>query len=63
MDDGRQLSDEDWSEFFQTQLESLNMESAEDSDASVQEDGDPDDPFSSLPDPFGDDTSLPGVRT
>ena len=58
VDDGEQLSDEDWSEFFQTQLENIKREAAEDS---ARDDTDPDDSFDGLPDPFDDELSMPGV--
>ena len=61
VDDGEQLSDEDWSEFFQTQLGNIRIEAAEAAEDSAKDDTDPDDPFHGLPDPFDDELTMPGV--
>ena len=62
VDDGEQLSDEEWSEFFQTQLDNIRSEAAEVAEDAATDDTDPDDPFAGLPDPFDDELSMPGVR-
>ena len=62
VDDGQQLSDEEWAEFFQTQLDHVRKEAAGQADGSGEDATDPDDPFHGLPDPFDDDLSMPGVR-
>ncbi len=62
VDDGEQLSDQEWSEFFQTQLDNIKREAAEAAEDSVKDDTDRDDPFDGLPDPFDDELTMPGVR-
>ena len=58
MDDGRELTDDEWSEFFQTQLKSIREEAGGDL---VGDESDPDDPYHGLPDPFDEGLSMPGV--
>jgi len=58
VDDGRELTDDEWSEFFQTQLKSIREEAGGDLD---EDECDPDDPYHGLPDPFDEDLSMPGV--
>ena len=62
VDDGQQLTDEGWSDFFQTQLDNIRAEAAGSDEGSAEADADPDNPFHGLPDPFEDELSMPGVR-
>ena len=61
-DDGQELSQEEWADYFQTQLQGIREGPADGAESQTEEDTDPDDPFSDMPDSFGDDFSRPGVR-
>ena len=61
VDDGQALTDEEWSDFFQTQLDNIRREAASEAEGLGNDDADADNPFHGLPDPFDEDLSMPGV--
>ena len=62
-DDGQELSQEDWEDFFQTQLQGIGEGPADRAKAWTKEDAGPDGASSGMPESFGDDFPRPGVRT
>ena len=61
MDNGRELSEKEWSDFFHKQLENIRREAAVDAESKEDDGVDPKDPYQGMPDPYGDDFGMPGV--